>query len=123
MNLASACPAVGSARICCLGGLFDWQLSCRRCKCSHLAKVCTPDEEPSFLKSHFVRVGVFMRHRTVDGVFGAFSTFVAVLGVCSVEVVDGIDRMQLDLGEISVADPVELRSGLGGRGPRHVSLS
>lgn len=55
-------------------------------------------------------------------VWGDF-TFVAVLGVCSVEVVDGIDRMQLDLGEISVADPVELRSGLGGRGPRHVSLS
>ena len=49
-------------------------------------------------------------------------TFVAEFGVCSVEVIDGVHRMKLDLGEISVADPVELRSGLGGRRPRHLSL-
>lgn len=51
------------------------------------------------------------------------STFVAVLGVRSVEVVDGVDGMQLDLGEVSLAHPVELRGGLGRRRPRHVSLN
>lgn len=45
-------------------------------------------------------------------------TFVAVLVVCSVEVVDGVHRMELDLCEISFADPVGLRGGLGRR-PRH----
>lgn len=55
-------------------------------------------------------------------VWGEF-TFVAVLGVGSVEVVDGVNRMELDLCEISVAHPVELRSGLGGGRPRHVALS
>lgn len=49
-------------------------------------------------------------------------TFVAVFRVCSVEVIDGVDRMQLNLSEISVADPVELRSGLRGRRPGHLYL-
>lgn len=47
-------------------------------------------------------------------------TFVAVLGVRSVQVVDGVHRVELDLREISVADSVELRGGLGRRRPRHV---
>lgn len=42
-------------------------------------------------------------------------TFVAVFMVCSVEVVDGVHRVEFDLGEIFVTDPVELRGGLGGR--------
>lgn len=46
-------------------------------------------------------------------------TFVAVFAMCSVQIVDGVHRMQLDLSEISVADPVELRRGLGGRRSRH----
>lgn len=49
-------------------------------------------------------------------------TFMAVLGVHSVEVIDGVDGMQLDLREVSLADPVELRSGLGRRRPRHIFL-
>ena len=44
-------------------------------------------------------------------------TFVAVFVVCSVEVIDGVHRVELDLGQVSLADPLELRGGLGGRGP------
>lgn len=50
-------------------------------------------------------------------------TFVAVLRVRSVEVVDGVDGMQLDLSEVSLAHSVELRGGLGRRRPRHVSFN
>lgn len=49
-------------------------------------------------------------------------TFVAVIMVCPVEVVDGVHRMELDLCEISLADPLELRGGLGGGRPRHSLL-
>lgn len=49
-------------------------------------------------------------------------TFVAEFRVCSVEVIDGVHRMQLNFSEISFTDPVELRSGLGRRGPRHLFL-
>lgn len=47
-------------------------------------------------------------------------TFVAVFVMHPVQVVDGVHRVELDLGEVLVADPVELRGGVGGRRPRHV---
>lgn len=49
------------------------------------------------------------------------STFVAVFVMHPVQVVDGVHRVELDLGEVFVADPVELRGGMGGRRPRHVA--
>lgn len=46
-----------------------------------------------------------------------------VVVVCPVEVVDGVHRVELDLSQVSVTDPVELRGGLGGRRPRHLVSS
>lgn len=46
-----------------------------------------------------------------------------VLVVHPVQVVDGVYRVELDLGEVLVTDPVELRGGMGGRRPRHVGLT
>lgn len=51
------------------------------------------------------------------------STFVAVFVMHPVQVVDGVHRVELDLGEVFVTDPVELRGGVGGRRPRHVVAS
>lgn len=46
-----------------------------------------------------------------------------VVVVSPVEVVDGVHRVELDLSQVSVTDPVELRGGLGGRRPRHYASS
>lgn len=43
-----------------------------------------------------------------------------VVVVCPVEVVDRIHRVELNLSQVSVTDPVELWGGLGGRRPRHL---
>lgn len=72
-----------------------------------------PGEEASPLKAAAVasvQACVVLR-LSLEGV----CTFVAVLRVRSVQVVDGVHRMKLDLGQISLTDSVELRSGLGGR--------
>lgn len=47
-------------------------------------------------------------------------TFVAVFVMHPVQVVDGVHRVELDLGEVFVTDPVELRGGMRRRRPRHV---
>lgn len=44
----------------------------------------------------------------------------AVFVMHPVQVVDGVHRVELDLGEVFVTDPVELRGGVRGRRPRHV---
>lgn len=54
---------------------------------------------------------------------GRVCTFVTVVVVCPVEVIDGVHRVELDLSQVSVTDPVELRGGLGGRRPRHLVSS
>lgn len=43
----------------------------------------------------------------------------AVFVVHPVQVIDGVHRVELDLCEVFVTDPVELRGGMGGRRPRH----
>lgn len=48
------------------------------------------------------------------------STFLAVFVVHPVQIIDGVHRVELDLCEVFVTDPVELRGGMGGRRPRHV---
>lgn len=44
----------------------------------------------------------------------------AVFVMHPVQVVDGVHRVELDLGQVFVTDPVELRGGVGGGRPRHV---
>lgn len=46
-------------------------------------------------------------------------TFVTVLRMRSVEVIDGVDRVQLDLRQVFVADSVKLRRALRRGRPRH----
>lgn len=41
----------------------------------------------------------------------------------SVEVIDGVHRVELDLCQVFVTDPVELRGALAGRRPRHLASS
>lgn len=55
-----------------------------------------------------------------SGVQVVLSTFVAVFVMHPVQVVDGVHRVELDLGQVFVTDPVELRGGVGGGRPRHV---
>lgn len=54
--------------------------------------------------------------------FNWVCTFPAVF-MCSVEVIDGVHRVELDLRQAFVADPVELRRALAGRRPRHPASS
>lgn len=49
-------------------------------------------------------------------------TLLAVF-VHSVEVIDGVHRVELDLCQVFVTDPVELRGALAGRRPRHLASS
>lgn len=41
--------------------------------------------------------------------------------MCSVEVIDGVHRVELDLRQVFVANSVELRCALAGRRPRHLA--
>ena len=51
---------------------------------------------------------------TFVAVFTVFGVYLCgcVFRVCSVEIIDGVHRMQLDLSEIPFTDSVELRGGL-----------
>lgn len=117
---ASSVPADDSAVCCRADDLCDWPPFHHVCTGYRSGRGCMPGEEASPLKAAAVasvQACVVLR-LSLEGV----CTFVAVLRVRSVQVVDGVHRMKLDLGQISLTDSVELRSGLGGRRSWHPSL-
>lgn len=91
-----------------------WLFSGCVCVCTFIVVFCSC-MNPAVVFSLYIYLSLLW--------IGRVCTFVTVVVVYPVEVVDGAHRVELDLSQISVTDPVELRGGLGGRRPWHLVSS